>query len=167
MSSSTYISQATSNPSDEDLLELLTQCHRSSTARGISGKLLLGNGTYLHCLEGEPSDVDERLAKIDADPRHTAIKILSRESVTTRRCVDWSVGSSRLPKKPPSRFRACGTLCPATSTPNTSKATAQWLTPRSVGRAKLRFLTAVIKTTQRAGTSDRASPTGSRQNTPR
>jgi hypothetical protein len=134
--SSTCISQGTGNPADEDQLELLIQCHRNNAARGTIRKLLFGNGTYLQFLEGEPADVDQRIAKIDADPRQAVIKILSREPITTRQCVDWNVGLSKLPNEPLTKFRARGVVGSATSNPNTSREAAQRLTPCCAGLAE-------------------------------
>lgn len=54
--------------------------------------LMYGSGTYLQCLEGEPADVDELLKTIHGDPRHTAVKILNRVSITSRQFSDWSMG---------------------------------------------------------------------------
>jgi len=88
----TYISQATGSPSADALLELLSQCHRNNAARGLTGMLLFGNGTFLQCLEGEQADVDALLGKIAADPRHTGMKVLRRDAIAARQYSEWSMG---------------------------------------------------------------------------
>lgn len=92
MITTTYISQASGSTSDEDLLKLLEQCRRNNTARGVTGMLLFGNTTYVQCLEGDQANVDELLAKISADPRHTALKVLRREPIAARHYSEWSMG---------------------------------------------------------------------------
>ncbi len=99
MISSIYISQAVGEPSEDDLFDLLEQCRRNNVKKGLSGMLMYGDGTYLQCLEGEPADVDELLKTIDADPRHTAVKILRRVPITSRQFTDWSMGFERVTEK--------------------------------------------------------------------
>ena len=98
MISTTYISQASEDTSDEDLLKLLAQCHRNNTATGVTGMLLFGNTTYVQCLEGEQADVDELLVKIGADPRHTAIKVLRRGPIAARQFSEWNMGFEQVTK---------------------------------------------------------------------
>ena len=92
----TYMSQATEPLSADALLALLSQCHRNNTARGLTGMLLFGNGTFLQSIEGEPAVVDPLLEKIARDPRHTAMKILRREAITARQFGEWSMGFERV-----------------------------------------------------------------------
>ncbi len=99
MISSIYISQAVGEPSEDDLFDLLEQCRRNNVKKGLSGMLMYGGGNYLQCLEGEPADVDELLKTIDADPRHTAIKILRRVQITSRQFTDWSMGFEHVTEK--------------------------------------------------------------------
>lgn len=92
----TYMSQAAEPLTADALLALLSQCHRNNAARGLTGLLLFGNGTFLQCLEGEQAVVEALLEKIARDPRHTAMKILRREPITRRQYVDWSMGFERV-----------------------------------------------------------------------
>ena len=99
MISTVYISQATGEPSEDDLFDLLEQCRRNNVKNGLTGMLMYGGGTYLQCLEGESADVDELLKKIYADPRHTAVKIIRRVSITSRQFTDWSMGFEHVTEK--------------------------------------------------------------------
>lgn len=99
MINSIYISQAVGEPSEDDLFDLLEQCRRNNVKKGLSGMLMYGEGTYLQCLEGEPADVDELLKTIDADPRHTALKIIRRVEITSRQFTDWSMGFEHVTEK--------------------------------------------------------------------
>ena len=99
MISSTYISQAVGEPSEDDLFDLLEQCRRNNVKKGLTGMLMYGGGTYLQCLEGVSADVDELLETIDSDPRHTAVKILRRVPITSRQFTDWSMGFEHVTEK--------------------------------------------------------------------
>lgn len=92
----TYLSRSAESLSADALLALLSQCHRNNTARGLTGMLLFGNGTFLQAIEGDEAAVDALLHKIADDPRHTALKVLRREAITTRQFADWSMGFERV-----------------------------------------------------------------------
>ena len=92
----TYLSQASSPLSADDLLGLLDQCHRNNTAKGLTGMLLFGNGTFLQSLEGEKSVVDPLVDRIAKDPRHRDMKILRRDDITERQYSEWSMGFERV-----------------------------------------------------------------------
>jgi len=95
----TYISQEASPLSADALLGLLSECHRNNTARGLTGMLLFGNGTFLQSLEGEREVVEALMAKIARDPRHTGMKILRQDAIEERQYVDWSMGFERVTEK--------------------------------------------------------------------
>jgi len=95
----TYISQEASPLSADALLGLLSECHRNNTARGLTGMLLFGNGTFLQSLEGEREVVEALMQKIARDPRHTGMKILRQDSINERQYVDWSMGFERVTEK--------------------------------------------------------------------
>ena len=92
----TYLSQESSVLSADALLALVTQCHRNNPAKGLTGMLLHGNGTFLQVIEGDEAAVDRLMAVIERDSRHTNVKIVRRESVTTRQYSDWSMGFERI-----------------------------------------------------------------------
>ena len=60
----TYLSQEAQQLSSKEMLALLTKCHQNNTAKGITGMLLYGNGTFLQALEGEKALVEALMAKI-------------------------------------------------------------------------------------------------------
>lgn len=95
----TYISQEAYPLSADALLSLLTQCHTNNPAKGLTGMLLFGNGTFLQSLEGDKAVVEPLIEKISRDPRHTAMKILQQESVTERQFAEWSMGFERITEK--------------------------------------------------------------------
>jgi hypothetical protein len=92
----TYLSQTSEPLSADGLLGLLTQCHRNNTAKGLTGMLLFGNGTFLQSIEGEATVVDPLIERISKDPRHRDIKILRRDEIKERQYSDWSMGFERV-----------------------------------------------------------------------
>lgn len=95
----TYLSRSVQPFSADDLLTLLTVCHRNNTARGLTGMLLYGNGTFLQCIEGEEAAVDRLMQTLAADPRHTDIRTVRREIIDSRLYSDWSMGFERVTDK--------------------------------------------------------------------
>jgi len=95
----TYLSRAAQPFSADDLLTLLSVCHRNNTARGLTGMLLYGNGTFLQCIEGEEAAVETLMQTLLADPRHTDIQTVRRETITARLYKDWSMGFERVTDK--------------------------------------------------------------------
>lgn len=91
-----YLSRASSPFSSEQLLALLQQCHANNTARGITGMLFYGNGTFLQVIEGDGTVVDELVGRIARDPRHDDIRILSRKAIERREHPDWTMGFERV-----------------------------------------------------------------------
>lgn len=95
----TYISQESSPMSADALLALVTQCHKNNTGKGLTGMLLHGNNTFLQVLEGEHSIVEALLAIIGSDTRHVNMKVLHRESISSRQYSDWSMGFEQVTER--------------------------------------------------------------------
>jgi hypothetical protein len=91
-----YISQAAEPMSSEDLLSLLMQCRRNNMARDVTGMLLFANGTFLQVVEGDDRVVDDLVAVIEKDPRHTSVQLLGRRAIEARQYADWSMGFERV-----------------------------------------------------------------------
>jgi hypothetical protein len=87
-----YVSVAAESMSQEALLSLLQQCLENNEASGVTGMLLYGNETFLQVLEGDEAVVDDVIAKIRQDPRHTRIQFLYRRPLAARQYADWSMG---------------------------------------------------------------------------
>jgi len=88
----TYLSQEASPMSADALLALVSECHRNNIDKGLTGMLLHGNGTFLQVLEGDDATVEALLADIERDPRHTNMKTVRREAISTRQYSGWSMG---------------------------------------------------------------------------
>jgi uncharacterized protein YaaQ len=88
----TYVSREVAGLTSDQLLALISQCHRNNPSKGLTGMLLHGNGTFLQVLEGDEQVIDSLMTAIAQDSRHTDMTIVQRESVTTRQFDGWSMG---------------------------------------------------------------------------
>ncbi|WP_430591881.1 BLUF domain-containing protein [Humidisolicoccus flavus] len=80
-------------PFDDDRLnELLAQSRSSNEKLNLTGMLLYRSGRFIQVLEGDEFDVRKVIAKIENDPRHTDMRILVEETVSSRRFPDWTMG---------------------------------------------------------------------------
>lgn len=91
-----YVSQASAPMSADQLLALLMQCRTNNVARGLTGMLLYGNGTFLQVLEGDDAVVDGLVDIIAADPRHVGMQRLARKTIERRQYADWTMGFERV-----------------------------------------------------------------------
>lgn len=94
-----YISSAVAPWSTEQLLELLQQCLKNNSARGVTGMLLYGEDTFLQALEGDDAVIDTLIEKIARDPRHAKIQLLHRRPIERRQYADWSMGFKRISER--------------------------------------------------------------------
>lgn len=92
----TYVSREVAGLTPDQLLALISQCHRNNPNKGLTGMLLHGNGTFLQVLEGDEQVINSLLTAIAQDPRHTSMTIVRRQSVTTRQFDGWSMGFERV-----------------------------------------------------------------------
>jgi len=91
-----YISSATSWPSENDLLELLTQSRARNLKQNITGLLIYHNATFMQVLEGSAEDVHDIYNSILRDSRNTGNVILVEEEISERNFPDWSMGFKNL-----------------------------------------------------------------------
>ena len=87
-----YCSQATEDVSPEELVELLGVSRRNNEAAGLSGMLLYSSQSFLQVLEGEPAALEATYARINADGRHRALRLLLDAEVARPLFGDWTMG---------------------------------------------------------------------------
>lgn len=81
---------------DGDDLELeveriLASSRRNNPGRGITGALLFNEGSFAQVLEGERAAVQECFGRIQVDPRHDSVQLLSLDPITDRTFPNWSM----------------------------------------------------------------------------
>lgn len=74
-----------------DTATILATSRRNNARDGLTGLLYTNGKRFLQVLEGEPANVERALARIDADPRHRAMVVLSSRDVTAREFGAWAM----------------------------------------------------------------------------
>jgi hypothetical protein len=87
-----YCSSASQPLSDMELADLLATSRRNNDAHDITGLLLYREGEFVQILEGDRYDVDQAMARINADLRHADVRVLLEEPLHARRFSDWTMG---------------------------------------------------------------------------
>jgi hypothetical protein len=88
----TYVSSATTLLSVPELVELLEQSRPHNDEQGVTGMLLYSGGNIIQALEGPAAAVEAIFGAIEADPRHTDVRVLDRGATTERAFPNWSMG---------------------------------------------------------------------------
>jgi hypothetical protein len=92
----TYVSSATTQFSNDELVDLLDISRRNNELSNITGMLLYKEGNFLQVLEGEKSAVKALFEKVSRDPRHKGVLVLLEGEIDQRDFPDWSMGFKNL-----------------------------------------------------------------------
>ena len=76
-----------------DLHDVLAVSRRNNAGWHLSGVLLFEGGTFLQVVEGPAWPLQKALTRIEADPRHTGMDVLSDVEAPRRYFPDWAMGS--------------------------------------------------------------------------
>jgi len=87
-----YASASAQKMSSEELAGILRIARENNAAHDISGMLVYHGGSFLQVLEGPEGAVNSLFVKIEKDPRHDEINILSRDTVPEKEFEEWSMG---------------------------------------------------------------------------
>lgn len=83
---------ACSQPLGQDGLQrLLAKSQANNHRCGLTGMLCLWNGVFAQCLEGEIEDIKATFARIEADHRHTEVRVLGLFDVPRRAFGRWTM----------------------------------------------------------------------------
>ena len=94
-----YVSKATKEFEQNELVFLLEQSRIRNKRQSVTGMLLYGGGNFIQVLEGEQKDVDEVYSSIVCDERNWGNILLIRESIDVRTFPNWSMGFRALSEK--------------------------------------------------------------------
>ena len=94
-----YASAAQREFSDSELGDLLRKARENNERLGLTGMLLLVDGSFFQVLEGPPEVVDGLAARIERDPRHVQMVRIIREAIPRRFFEDWTMGFSRFTRE--------------------------------------------------------------------
>ncbi|MFD1789037.1 BLUF domain-containing protein [Sphingomonas floccifaciens] len=98
-----YISTASNMVDASTADAILAVSQRNNSADDVTGLLYFDGKRFLQALEGEAAAVSRALARIEGDPRHRAIVILSDRIVEEREFGAWSM-AYRAPGTDADRF---------------------------------------------------------------
>ncbi|MEM7258346.1 MAG: diguanylate phosphodiesterase, partial [Pseudomonadota bacterium] len=87
-----YNSAASTEFSQEDLLELLERSRNFNGSTGVTGILLLVDQCFFQVLEGPLEEVEALVEKIRSDKRHTNMTTIIREPIAQRSFSAWTMG---------------------------------------------------------------------------
>ena len=94
-----YVSSATENFDEDDLLDIMNQARKNNKKNGITGLLLFADGSIVQLLEGNKELVERTYETIARDPRHSGLIRLVGEYSESRDFADWSMGFQRIESK--------------------------------------------------------------------
>ena len=99
-----YVSRATFKPytvngMDQQVAGILSQSRINNQRRNLVGALYYANGVFFQCLEGEESAIDQLLAQLQLDSRHTDLRVLSRLPIRERAFQDWEMKYAMLDRE--------------------------------------------------------------------
>lgn len=91
-----YVSTASVNFTQSELLSLLEKCRVNNAKLDVTGMLLLKDSNFIQVLEGEDSVVGTLFDKISRDHRHRGILKLLSTQIDHREFAEWSMGFKQL-----------------------------------------------------------------------
>lgn len=87
-----YASRSAGVLSPIDVKDIVRSSQRNNAPLGVTGALMLSNGIFLQCLEGDHLVVNTLYHRILLDPRHREPAILSFGEIDQRLYGSWSMG---------------------------------------------------------------------------
>jgi hypothetical protein len=84
-----YSSKAASQIGPGDVFRIIQQSARNNGKAGLTGFLIYQNGRFFQVLEGEKPPIDDVMRRVERDPRHSAITIISRREIDERAFPAW------------------------------------------------------------------------------
>jgi hypothetical protein len=86
-----YVSTSAGTLPEADLARLHQLSVRRNRQLDITGVLGYTGRYFIQCVEGREASVQELMARIDQDPRHTGVVTLSQEQTPSRWFPSWSM----------------------------------------------------------------------------
>lgn len=115
-----YVSTA-ANIGEGDLESILHDAKRNNAGIGITGFLMFNGQNFLQLLEGSEDALDTLIDRIEADPRHSGLVVMSDLQVAERCFPDWSMKLVRLSASVEQRREELDAVLPASLDPMVRK----------------------------------------------
>ena len=87
----TYTSLARLDLTGRDLADIHETARRLNALDGVTGLLIFNGRRFLQIIEGAEEAIDDLVARLRADPRHSAFEIHDERIVADRAFPDWSM----------------------------------------------------------------------------
>lgn len=91
-----YVSSSQQTMPETELVDLLDASRKANRSRGVTGLLLHKDGNWMQVLEGPPAQVRDVFSRIQRDPRHHDITVVTEDAVDERLFTEWSMGFRKL-----------------------------------------------------------------------
>lgn len=91
-----YVSHSIRQLNKEELTAILKTSRENNHELGITGLLLYKGGNFMQVLEGDELAVLDLYAKIQKDPRHTDVAIISKTYIKEREFPEWEMAFTDL-----------------------------------------------------------------------
>lgn len=88
----------------EEIQTILKIARESNTKAGVTGALMFNSGCFAQVLEGTQDSVEETFERIQCDPRHSEVVVLSFEEIESRGFNSWSMAYVGCDKTTVSKF---------------------------------------------------------------
>jgi hypothetical protein len=99
ISRSTFESADKVNKIEPSVVRILAKSRINNRKNGLVGVMYFGDGAFFQCLEGEEDAINTLFAKIEKDPRHKDLKLISRKSISKLSFPDWAMKYAPLDEK--------------------------------------------------------------------
>lgn len=87
-----YLSRAATTLTDVEIRQIVQTSQRNNRRKDITGCLLYSGKHFAQVLEGDAAALDELVARIAKDSRHSGFVVVIDRDVSVRRFPDWSMG---------------------------------------------------------------------------
>lgn len=91
ISRSSFITATNSTEIEPNVARILAKSRVNNRKNGLVGVLYFGDGCFFQCLEGEDTQVDKLYSKLQQDPRHKDLKLISRKLINTLTFSNWAM----------------------------------------------------------------------------
>ena len=91
LKSLTYTSLANLDLTADDLHDIHRTAREHNAIDGITGLLVFNGNRFLQIIEGAAPAIDDLLARLRRDPRHSGLEVRDERIVAARSFPDWSM----------------------------------------------------------------------------
>jgi hypothetical protein len=87
-----YVSTAEHELDESEIKKILDSSVRHNTPQEVTGLLLYSEGSFMQVLEGEEAAIDETMSRIEKDPLHHSLIVMTRSKIAYREFGTWTMG---------------------------------------------------------------------------